>query len=126
MSMLGVKAIVGETTVYTYQSARPITVAPTANAIMPDGTVTPLAAPTPLHAVVTIAAGGISVAFWMWLSSLADMGTFPLGIAAGNFGAGDAAPHAVTTVGMILTILMLATSAILAVIGSQRQRQQAY
>jgi hypothetical protein len=73
-----------------------------------------------------LAAGGVSVAFWMWLSSLADMGAFPLGIAAGNFGAGDRAPHAVTTVGMALTIVTLATSAILAVIGSQRQHQHGY
>jgi hypothetical protein len=58
--MLGVKAIVGLERVYTYQSARPITAAPTATAVMPDGTVHALAAPTPLHAVVTIAAGGIS------------------------------------------------------------------
>ncbi len=73
-----------------------------------------------------LAAGGVSVAFWMWLSSLADMGTFPLGIAAGNFGAGDSAPHAVTTVGMALTIVMLVAAAILAAMGSQRQRQQGY
>ncbi len=73
-----------------------------------------------------LAAGGISVAFWMWLSAIADMGTFPLAIAAGNFGAGDAAPHAVTTVGMALTILMLIVAAILAGVGSRRQRQQGY
>jgi hypothetical protein len=73
-----------------------------------------------------LAAGGVSVAFWMWLSSLADMGTFPLGIAAGNFGAPDATPHAVTTVGMALTLLMLLIAAVLAVMGSQRQRQHGY
>lgn len=73
-----------------------------------------------------LAAGGVSVAFWMWLSSLLDMGTFPLGIAAGNFGAGDAAPHAVTTVGMALTIVMLIAAAALAIAGNRRQRQHGY
>ena len=69
-----------------------------------------------------LAAGGVSVAVWMWLSSLAGFGTFPLGVAAGNFGAGDTTPHAVTTVGMVLTIVMLVVAAVLATIGSQRQR----
>ena len=49
------------------------------------------------------------------------MGTFPLGIAAGNFGAGDSTPHAVTTAGMSLTLLMLVVSAVLAVVGHHRQ-----
>jgi hypothetical protein len=68
-----------------------------------------------------LAAGGVSVALWLWVSSLLDMGTFPLGIAAGNFGAGDSTPHAVTTAGMSLTLLMLVVSAVLAVVGHQRQ-----
>ncbi len=73
-----------------------------------------------------LAAGGVSVAFWMWLSSLLDLGTFPLGIAAGNFGAPDNSPHAVTSVGMALTIFMLVVAAVLAVVGSGRQRQTGY
>jgi hypothetical protein len=73
-----------------------------------------------------LAAGGVSVAFWMWLSSLLDMGTFPLGIAAGNFGAADSSPHAVTTVGMVLTIFMLVVAAVLAAVGSSRQREHGY
>ena len=71
-----------------------------------------------------LAAGGISVAFWMWLSALTDLGTFPLGIAAGNFGAPDTTPHAVTTVGMVLTVAMLVAASILAAMGGQRQRQR--
>jgi hypothetical protein len=73
-----------------------------------------------------LAAGGVSVAFWMWLSSLLDMGTFPLGIASGNFGAVDSTPHAVTSVGMALTIFMLVVAAVLAAVGSSRQRQFGY
>ena len=71
-----------------------------------------------------LAAGSVSVAFWMWLSSLLDLGTFPLGIAAGNFGASNATPHAVTTVGMSLTLLMLTVSAVLATVGHQRQMRR--
>lgn len=73
-----------------------------------------------------LAAGGVSVAFWMWLSSLLDLGTFPVGVAAGNFGAVDSTPHAVTSVGMALTIFMLVVAAILAAVGSHRQRQRGY
>ncbi len=73
-----------------------------------------------------LAAGGVSVAVWMWLSSLLDMGTFPLGIAAGNFGASDSSPHAVTSVGMALTIFMLVVAAVLAIVGSSRQREHGY
>lgn len=73
-----------------------------------------------------LAAGGVSVAFWMWLSSLLDMGTFPLGIAAGNFGAADSSPHAVTSVGMALTIFMLVVAAVLATVGASRQREHGY
>ena len=70
-----------------------------------------------------LAAGGVSVALWMWISSLAGIGAFPLGVAAGNFGAGDTTPHAVTTVGMVLTLLMLVIAAVLATIGFQRVRR---
>lgn len=69
-----------------------------------------------------LAAGGVSVAAWMWLSSLLEVGSFPLGIAAGNFGASDSSPHAVTTVGMALTLVMLLIAAVLATVGSARQR----
>jgi hypothetical protein len=73
-----------------------------------------------------LAAGGVSVALWMWVSSLLDMGTFPLGIAAGNFGANptDPTPHAVTTAGMVLTLLMLFVGAVLAIVGHLRQRRR--
>jgi hypothetical protein len=74
-----------------------------------------------------LAAGGVSVALWMWVSSLFDMGTFPLGIAAGNFGSDptDPTPHAVTTAGMVLMLVMLAVGAVLAIVGHQRhQRHQ--
>lgn len=75
-----------------------------------------------------LAAGGISVAFWLWLASLLGIGedviagVRPLGIAAGNFGAGDTEPHAVTSVGMVLMLLMLLVATALAVAQWRRTR----
>jgi hypothetical protein len=68
-----------------------------------------------------LAAGGVSVALWMWASSLLDMGTDPLDIAAGNFGASNSTPHAVTTAGACLMLLMLVVSAVLATVTHQRR-----
>jgi hypothetical protein len=71
--------------------------------------------------------GGISVACWLWLSSLLGLGEDlllgdqPLGIAAGNFGARDTTPHGVTTVGMVLTITMLVIASVLAIVQYRRE-----
>ncbi len=75
-----------------------------------------------------LVAGGISVAVWLWLSSLLGIGeelltgVQPLGIAAGNFGArgGDTTPHGVTTVGMALTLSMLFIATVLAIVQHRR------
>ena len=70
--------------------------------------------------------GGISVAIWLWLSSLLGLGEDllrgdqPLGIAAGNFGARDTTPHGVTTVGMVLTLTMLLIASVLAIVQYRR------
>ncbi|MEO1055668.1 MAG: zinc ribbon domain-containing protein [Actinomycetota bacterium] len=64
-----------------------------------------------------VAAGGIAVAFWLWLSSLLEIGTDPVGIADRNPGAADTMPHGVTTAGMIVTLLALVVTGILAIIG---------
>lgn len=66
------------------------------------------------------AAGGVTVALWLWLSSLLEEGDFPLGVGIGNFGATDTKPHAVTTVGMVLTVLLLVVGAIMAVVADRR------
>ncbi len=77
-----------------------------------------------------LVAGGISVAVWMWLSALLGIGENlrtgdePLGISAGNFGAGDTIPHGVTTVGMVLTLLMLLIAAVLATVQYRRDSQR--
>ena len=73
-----------------------------------------------------LAAGGISVAVWLWLSSLLGIGEDeltgeqPLGIAGFNIGADDTMPHGVTTVGMALTLTMLVVAAVMA--GVQHRR----
>lgn len=67
-----------------------------------------------------LAAGGVSVALWMWLSSLLEIGDRPLGIAAGNLGSSDTSPHAVTTVGVALTVVMLIVAATIAIVQTSR------
>ncbi|MEL6893030.1 MAG: hypothetical protein AAFP84_15670 [Actinomycetota bacterium] len=62
------------------------------------------------------AAGGLTVPTVMWVSSLLDVGSAPIGIAVGNLGTTDIAPHGVTTVGMSLALVMLVVASVLAVI----------
>jgi hypothetical protein len=71
-----------------------------------------------------LAAGSVSVAAWLWFSSLAELGDAPLGIADMNPGAGDTTPHAVTTVGMVLTLAMLLVAAIAALAQYRRYRRR--
>lgn len=61
-----------------------------------------------------LAVGGVSVSVWLWVSSLAEIGTNPVGIADRNPGADNTVPHAVTTVGMVATLALLAIAAALA------------
>jgi hypothetical protein len=57
------------------------------------------------------AAGGLSVAAPMWLTSLTRLGDRPIGIADRNPGAITTVPHAVTTVGMASTLALLTVAA---------------
>jgi hypothetical protein len=67
-----------------------------------------------------LTAGTISVAAWMWYSSLGEIGDDPLDIADRNVGALDTKPHAVTTVGMVLSLAMLLIAAIAAFVQHRR------
>lgn len=67
-----------------------------------------------------LSAGGVSIALWMWLSSLLEIGDRPLGIAAGNLGSSDTSPHAVTTVGVVLAVAMLVVSTTIAIVQHSR------
>ncbi len=71
-----------------------------------------------------LAAGGISTAVWLWVSSLGELGSRPVGIADRNPGALNTIPHGVTTVGMALSILLLIIAIVIATI--QRRRVHTY
>ncbi|MFK8025717.1 MAG: hypothetical protein AB8G26_17300, partial [Ilumatobacter sp.] len=67
-----------------------------------------------------LAAGGMSVAIWLWATTLAGFGEGPVGPALGNLGSIDTSPHAVTGVGVAVSVLMLAIATTIAVV--QRPR----
>lgn len=68
-----------------------------------------------------LAAGATSVAVVLWVTSLAETGDRPVGIADRNPGATDTVPHAVTSFGMVATLLMLVIAAVLAIIRLNRR-----
>jgi hypothetical protein len=68
-----------------------------------------------------LAAGATSVAVVLWVASLAELGSRPIGIADRNPGATTTVPHAVTSVGMVSTLALLALAAALATYRSARQ-----
>jgi hypothetical protein len=59
---------------------------------------------------IGLAAGGISVSIWLWVASIAEIGSNPVGIAERNPGATSTVPHAVTTVGMVAALVLLLIS----------------
>ena len=52
-----------------------------------------------------MALGAISVGAIQWVTAIGESGDFPLGIAGGNVGATEYAPHIVTTVGVVVVLL---------------------
>ena len=58
-----------------------------------------------------LAAGGISVPLWLWVTSLGEVGTNPVGIADRNPGADDTVAHTVTSVGMVTSLVLLVIAA---------------
>ncbi len=54
-----------------------------------------------------LALGSIGIAVWQWVTALGESGDIPLGIAGGNPGATDYAPHVVTTIGLIVMLLAI-------------------
>jgi hypothetical protein len=63
-----------------------------------------------------LAAGGVGVATVLWSFSIGSVGDRPVGIAVRNPGATDTVPHAVTTVGMTVTLAMLVLAAAFAIV----------
>ena len=70
-----------------------------------------------------LAAGGLSVAGWLWITSLLEIGPRPTGIAARNPGAIDTLPHGVTIVGMILSVVLVLIAVIAALVSRLAARR---
>jgi len=67
-----------------------------------------------------LAAGGIGVATWMWVTSLAEIGDLPVSVAVGNLGTEETTPHAVTTVGVTASLALLLIAATVATVTRRR------
>jgi len=52
-----------------------------------------------------MALGAVSVGAIQWVTAIGESGDYPLGIAGGNVGATDFAPHIVTTIGVLVMLL---------------------
>jgi hypothetical protein len=63
---------------------------------------------------IGLAVGGVTVPLWLWIASIGRIGPNPVGIAERNPGADDTVPHAVTTVGMVASLVLLGLAAALA------------
>jgi hypothetical protein len=72
---------------------------------------------------IGLAVGGITVPLWLWIASLGQIGPNPVGIAERNPGADDTVPHAVTTVGMVASLVLLVLAAALATYRLNRRRR---
>lgn len=57
-----------------------------------------------------LVAGGLAVPAWLWVTSLGEFDERPAGIAYANVGADSTVPHGVTTVGIALTVGVLAVA----------------
>lgn len=68
-----------------------------------------------------LAGGGVSIATWLWVTSLAEVGDQPVSVAVGNLGTLETTPHAVTTVGLALSLVMLVIAAALAIVKRPRR-----
>ena len=68
-----------------------------------------------------LAAGAVTTATVLWITSLVELGDRPIGIADRNPGAATTVPHAVTTVGMVGTLALLALATVLAIIRLHRR-----
>ncbi|MGB8858291.1 MAG: hypothetical protein WCC60_03495, partial [Ilumatobacteraceae bacterium] len=67
---------------------------------------------------IGMALGAISVGAWQWATAIGESGDLPFGIAGGNPGAKDYAPHIVTTIGVI--VMLVAAVAGLLTMAQQR------
>ena len=73
-----------------------------------------------------LAAGGVSIAGWLWITSLIELGPRPTGIAARNPGALDTVPHGVTIAGMVLSVVVIVVAVIVALVTRFTSRPPRY
>ncbi|MEM1334666.1 MAG: hypothetical protein AAGG08_14535, partial [Actinomycetota bacterium] len=67
-----------------------------------------------------LAAGALSIPVVMWATALAGIGDAPIGLAVGNIGTTDIAPHAVTTTGIAIALTMLLVASVIAIVRRPR------
>jgi hypothetical protein len=69
-----------------------------------------------------LATGGVSIAAWLWITSLIELGERPTGIAGRNPGATDTTPHGVTSAGMVLSVVLIVIAVIVALVARYASR----
>jgi hypothetical protein len=68
----------------------------------------------------------VSIAGWLWITSLIELGPRPTGIAARNPGALDTVPHGVTIAGMVLSVVVIVVAVIVALVTRFTSRPPRY
>ena len=68
---------------------------------------------------IALVLGAVSIYVWQWLSSLIELGDFPAEPAFGRPGSIEVKPHITTTIGVIVMLLLAAST--LAITGRHRQ-----
>ncbi len=63
--------------------------------------------------------GSVSLSVWLWATSWGELGDRPFGIASGNVGSTNFAPHAVTSVGMVVVLITAVVGVVMAVASSR-------
>jgi hypothetical protein len=67
-----------------------------------------------------LAAGGLGVGIWLWVTSLGEVGDKPIGIAVGNIGTIETTPHGVTSAGAVVSIVMITVATTMAILTRPR------
>ncbi len=69
-----------------------------------------------------MALGAVSIGAIQWATAIGEWGDYPLGIAGGNVGALDYAPHIVTTIGVVVMLLAGAAGLLVATLRTPQTR----
>jgi hypothetical protein len=63
--------------------------------------------------------GSVSLSVWLWATSWGELGDRPFGVASGNVGSTNFAPHVVTSVGMVVVLVTAFVGVVMAVASSR-------